>query len=172
MRRVKRVNSVKGFTLIELIVVIAIVGVLAAILVPNMIGYVGKSKLSTANSNAKLAYTNAATYCTECEVESCSVTNYVYVDMDLTGGTAGMAYSKDGTELEEALQSHMGGHNGAGYCTIAIGTNNAPERSAWVKDDNDQYVGGYPQPATIAANGVGNGSEWKVHFASATPIQV
>lgn len=42
-----------GFTLIELIVVIAIIGVLAAILVPSMIGYIGKAKKKSDISTAR-----------------------------------------------------------------------------------------------------------------------
>lgn len=44
----------KGFTLIELIVVIAIIGVLAAILVPVITGYIKKAKLRSADNSADL----------------------------------------------------------------------------------------------------------------------
>ena len=45
-----------GFTLVELIVVIAIIGVLAAILIPSMMGYIKKSKRSSDVTSAKTIY--------------------------------------------------------------------------------------------------------------------
>ncbi len=58
---VKRSNN-KGFTLIELMIVIAIIGILAAIAIPNFIAYRNKTFCSKAESDANNIASDIADY--------------------------------------------------------------------------------------------------------------
>lgn len=57
----KNDSRLKGFTLIELIIVMAIIAILAGILAPTMSTYYRKSRIKSANSNAKMVYNAAQT---------------------------------------------------------------------------------------------------------------
>ena len=149
-----RNSKMKGFTLIELIVVIAIIGVLAAILVPSMLGYVSQSKISTANTNAKLTFTNTSTYITNCGTAGYTVTSSAN-SLPLTDTSkANQSYKKDGSDLAACLESLMSSANGGVTTSIVDSTGIQCEKTAWAKTTSDVYVGGYPNPATIANDGV------------------
>ena len=55
----------KGFTLIEMIVVIAIIAVLIALVAPLMTRYIGTAKQTKADAAAKSLYTAAQAYVAE-----------------------------------------------------------------------------------------------------------
>lgn len=50
----KTMKKKKGFTLTELIVVVAILGVLAAVATPAVLGYIDQARVETDNANAKI----------------------------------------------------------------------------------------------------------------------
>jgi prepilin-type N-terminal cleavage/methylation domain-containing protein len=58
----KKLIGQKGFTLIELMIVVAIIGILAAIAIPNFMTYQAKSKQSEAKGNLAGIYTSEVAY--------------------------------------------------------------------------------------------------------------
>lgn len=58
MKLIKK-NSKRGFTLVELVIVIAILAVLALILVPAISKYVGNAELAKNQASARIVYSSA-----------------------------------------------------------------------------------------------------------------
>ncbi len=56
MKKIKK-RLAKGFTLIELMIVVAIIGILAAIAIPNFLKFQARAKQSEAKTNLKAYYT-------------------------------------------------------------------------------------------------------------------
>ena len=61
----KRVKGQKGFTLIELMIVVAIIGILAAIAIPNFLRYQAKSRQSEAKTNLGAVFVAETAYFSE-----------------------------------------------------------------------------------------------------------
>ena len=84
-------NTKRGFTIVELVIVIAIIAILAAILIPVFSNVIEEANAASRKAEIKNAYSK---YCADAALAQESygaIESYTYVDAD------GNAYEYDGT---------------------------------------------------------------------------
>ncbi len=123
----------KGFTLIELMIVVAIIGILAAIAIPQYQNYVGKSQVSRVMSETGAIKT---------AVESCMMDGTAEADCNI-GWALSNLIGEGGVDVgdQEGLEVTYDLDEGSASIVATFGTNASSairdENLTWTRADND-----------------------------------
>ncbi|MBN1974833.1 MAG: pilin [Sedimentisphaerales bacterium] len=135
----------KGFTLVELMVVILIVGILAAVAIPLMQGRIDKAKWSEANATAGTIRTAIRAYAAETSITTAQ--GLVGSNLGVAGTQSALGFSAtdcEGTYFESDCYV-ITAVNGSGIATITVnaassakadkptGSYQLTEAGAWTK---------------------------------------
>lgn len=171
----KLLRKKDGFTLIELMIVVAIIGILAAIALPQFLNYVKRSKTSEATNQLKGLYTNAATYYSQergggtlgatvsgfCTVTSSQSDGSAYPSEDPTSQKySNTDWTQDGTfaalgfSISDPHYFQYGvTNNGTATCGVTTGTGAIYVMSAHANLDDDTTFSTFSMEVGLNAQG-------------------
>ncbi|MBQ8928201.1 MAG: type II secretion system protein [Oscillospiraceae bacterium] len=133
-----RRRGFKGFTLVELIVVIAVIGVLAGILVPTMMGYVKKAKIANANSAAKSLYNATMSALREADV-SRPVPDGIFADSE---AESNYPSTYDGDTLRDAVYRYAKDLRGTRWAILV--EEDCVSSTMYMKTASENFLGTFP----------------------------
>ena len=115
----------KGFTLLELMIVVAVIGIIVAIAIPNFLRYQTKAKQSEAKMNLKGLFTAEMTYFTENNTFDSNFTEMNWIPV----GPCRYAYNAGGANtglsslsLSLAINAATPGAGPNGFTAVAWGS--------------------------------------------------
>ena len=172
VKKLQTLRVKKGFTLVELIVVIAIIGVLAAILIPTLASQITKAKVVSADSTAKELITTVNTWIAS--TVQAGGNEFVAEDVVITmnGGTASVTggsvtstrdgdssanlnnWTAEGIRGAESLASRFETDYSARTFTAKVFVDSSGYAVyAWVVPDKGDYSGEAPDGGDFEAGG-------------------
>lgn len=144
----KKSKEQKGFTLVEMIVVLVIIAILAAITIPALIKYIDKAREKQVVINARTAYLAAETAVSEAYAAKAMPT--LDASNKITFGSTNTSSDGSATQEFQKNANDLTGVNGTYSCVLTMSGN---------RITNIQYIEDNKKQATMD---VANGGSWIV----------
>lgn len=139
MKKLFKKDNNKGFTLMEMIIVIAIIAILIALVAPNLISYLNTATDTKVAGNAKTCYTSANAWVAQLRIDGTKAPAGKFITV--TNKTTTLT-DDGGAKLIESLQNATWGD--AETCYIHFNASGVCDAVKYVSDKAEGY---YPTTA-------------------------